>query len=80
VDFERQESTISFQADRLIAVVCTGPWSDRSDVPYMNLIVVELQRSFSAKGGPFFTFSLEFFASIMGTILTYFIVLVQIKD
>jgi len=60
--------------------ISTGPWNDTSIIPSLNLIVVELQRSFSARGGPFFTLNLEFFATMMGAVFTYFIILAQMKD
>jgi hypothetical protein len=49
-------------------------------VASLNLVVIELERCFLAKGGPFFIFKMDFFASIMGAVFTYFIILVQIKE
>jgi hypothetical protein len=58
--------------------ISTGPWSDLSVIPSLNLIVAELQRSFSARGGPFFNLNMELFLQILGAVFTYFIILVQI--
>lgn len=71
---------LKFQVVHLADTVSTGPWDDLGIASSLNLVVIELQRSFSAKGGPFFTFNFEFFAQIMGAVFTYFIILVQIKE
>jgi hypothetical protein len=69
-----------FQSGRLIEAMCEGPWPDASLLPGYNLMVIDTQRTFIVKGGPFFTLNLEYFVSLMGAVLTYFVVLVQFKD
>ncbi|KAF4525329.1 Odorant receptor 30 [Ephemera danica] len=69
------------QGEAITDAVCQGPWlhMKSSFVPGMNLVANNCSRSFVARGGPFFTLSLEFFASLVGAVLTYLIVLLQIK-
>jgi hypothetical protein len=45
----------------------------------LHSIALDCQRSFVARGGPFFTLSVEFFTSVVGAVLTYFVVMIQFK-
>ncbi|XP_059470471.1 uncharacterized protein LOC132193666 [Neocloeon triangulifer] len=45
----------------------------------LHSVALDCQRSFVARGGPFFTLSVEFFTSVAGAVLTYFVVLIQFK-
>ncbi|KAF4525332.1 Odorant receptor 26 [Ephemera danica] len=69
------------QADALVEATCRCPWLrvTPSLVPGLHLVALDCSRSFVARGGPFFTLSLEFFASVVGAVLTYLVVLLQIK-
>lgn len=49
-------------------------------VPCFNLVVVDAQKNFVVRGGAFFTLSMEYLMSLLGTVFTYFVVLVQIRD
>ncbi|XP_059478050.1 uncharacterized protein LOC132198192 [Neocloeon triangulifer] len=72
---------IKKQADAMGDVIFHGPWLrlEAHVVPVVHFLSLDCQRSFSAVGGPFFTLSLEFFATVVGAFFTYFIVAVQIK-
>lgn len=50
---------------------------DESILPGLNLVAQENQHRFVVRGGPFFVLGLEFFATIVGAVLTYLIVLLQ---
>jgi hypothetical protein len=76
----KNHSYKKLQSDKLMGVLSEGPWPDQSVLPGYNLIIADAQRSFTVKGGPFFILSLEYFASLMGTVLTYFLVMVQLKE
>lgn len=68
-----------FQGDALIHELCTGPWPGPESTVSLNLIVGNIQRNVSVRGGPFFTLNMEFFTSILGTVLAYFVVLIQFR-
>jgi hypothetical protein len=65
----------------LINKICDGsPWKDPKLVPCYNLVIVDAEKNLIVRGGAFFTLNMEYLASMLGTVLTYFIVLVQIRD
>ncbi|CAB3376462.1 Hypothetical predicted protein [Cloeon dipterum] len=72
---------IKLQRDALVDVVYHGPWLriEKKLIPVVHFLTLDCQRSFQVTGGPFFTLSLEFFASVVGVVFTYFIVAMQIK-
>jgi hypothetical protein len=45
----------------------------------LHSAALDCHNSFVAKCGHFFNLSFEFFASVFGTVLTYFVVLLQLK-
>jgi hypothetical protein len=69
------------QGEAVAEAICRGPWLETkpSLVPGLHLVALECSRCFVVRGGPFFTLSLEFFASVVGAILTYLVVLLQMK-
>ncbi|KAF4525330.1 Odorant receptor 28 [Ephemera danica] len=69
------------QGDAITATACQGPWLNMkpSLVPGIHLVALDCSRCFVLRGGPFFTLSLEFFASLVGAVFTYLVVLLQMK-
>ncbi|KAF4521012.1 Odorant receptor 33 [Ephemera danica] len=67
------------QGEGISEAVCRIPWLRTQPylVPGLQLLVQDCSRSFVVRIGPFFTLSMEFFSSLIGVVLTYFIVLVQ---
>jgi hypothetical protein len=63
----------------LTEAISTGPWPDQSVLLSLNLVAKENKR-FKVKGGPFFVLSFEVFITIMGAVLTYLVVLLQIPN
>ncbi|KAF4525331.1 Odorant receptor 27 [Ephemera danica] len=71
---------LRIKGEEITEAACRGPWMQMNSalVPGVHLIALDCSRSFVARGGPFFTLSLEFFASVMGAVLTYLVVLLQV--
>jgi hypothetical protein len=46
----------------------------------LHFAAIDCDRSLAVRGGPFFQLSMEFFMSLLGGVLTYFIVLVQFNE
>jgi hypothetical protein len=46
----------------------------------LHFASIDCERSLAVRGGPFFQLSMEFFMSLLGGVLTYFIVLVQFNE
>ncbi|KAF4525333.1 Odorant receptor 25 [Ephemera danica] len=69
------------QGEALAEMAFRGPWLHMKPalMPGVLLLALDCSRSFVARGGPFFTLSLEFFASVVGAVLTYLVVLLQMK-
>ncbi|CAB3373131.1 Hypothetical predicted protein [Cloeon dipterum] len=65
-------------ADKLCSRLANISLADQPLVSVHHILLVETQRSFAVRGGPFFKLSLEFFATIIGAVFTYFMVLIQI--
>ncbi|XP_059474613.1 uncharacterized protein LOC132196165 [Neocloeon triangulifer] len=79
--FCKSGQSVRDAAERLTDTICTGPRCNLRLAEGLNyLVALDLQRSFTVRGGPFFNVNLEFFASIIGVVFTYFVVLVQIKE
>ncbi|CAB3372203.1 Hypothetical predicted protein [Cloeon dipterum] len=48
--------------------------------PTLHLLAADVQKTFVVHGGPFFVLNLEFFATTMGAVLSYLIIMWQVKD
>ena len=74
-------SRLMLQGQELSEAACRAPWlrAHPALVPGLHLVALDCRRCFVVRGGPFFTLSLEFFASVVGAVITYLVVLLQIK-
>ena len=56
-------------------------WYNGSDEAktFIQIVCQQTQRSLSISGAKFFTVSLDLFASVLGAVLTYFMVLIQLN-
>ncbi|KAF4516860.1 Odorant receptor 22 [Ephemera danica] len=70
-----RDQTVKLQ-EAVYSMPCLG---SRRDTQYASLLICNAatERAMPLPGAPFFALSLEFFASILGVVFTYFIVLLQ---
>lgn len=56
-------------------------WYDGSEEAktFVQIVCQQCQKAMSISGAKFFTVSLDLFASVLGAVVTYFMVLVQLK-
>ncbi|KAF4523218.1 Odorant receptor co-receptor, partial [Ephemera danica] len=57
------------------------PWYDGSEEAktFVQIVCQQCQRPMSVSGAKFFTVSLDLFASVLGAVVTYFMVLIQLN-
>ncbi|KAF4516858.1 Odorant receptor 20 [Ephemera danica] len=73
---------IKNQISKLQGIAYSAPWHNtQHNTQHAALMICSAatERAMPLPGAPFFALSLEFFASILGAIFTYFIVLLQIN-
>ncbi|KAG8224783.1 Odorant receptor co-receptor [Ladona fulva] len=70
-----EESTSVMQA------AYESPWYDCTEEAkaFIQIVCQKSQRAMSISGAKFFTVSLDLFASVLGAVVTYFMVLIQLK-
>ncbi|XP_059471649.1 odorant receptor coreceptor-like [Neocloeon triangulifer] len=68
-------------AHRLGDAVFQGPWTDLSEEKLLcaQMLEARFSKTFVVHVGSFFELSMEFFGTIIGAVVTYFIVLAQMK-
>jgi 7tm Odorant receptor len=56
-------------------------WYDGSEEAktFVQIVCQQCQKALTISGAKFFTVSLDLFASVLGAVVTYFMVLVQLK-
>ncbi|CAB3373130.1 Hypothetical predicted protein [Cloeon dipterum] len=69
--------SIANEADELMSLLSSGTWSRQNMFPVCHVLLSTVKRNFTLCIGNFFTLNMEFFASVIGIVFTYFMILRQ---
>ncbi|CAB3373135.1 Hypothetical predicted protein [Cloeon dipterum] len=69
---------VQTESKQLRNLLSTKTWSNPVLVSTFHLMADDAQNNFLLRGGPFFTLNMEFLTSVVGLVVTYFIVLLQL--
>ncbi|KAI5695973.1 hypothetical protein M8J75_006295 [Diaphorina citri] len=69
------------QSSSVMEAAYSCSWYDGSEdaKTFVQIVSQQCQKSLSITGSKFFTVSLDLFASVLGAVVTYFMVLVQLQ-
>ncbi|CAB3373129.1 Hypothetical predicted protein [Cloeon dipterum] len=65
------------EAEKLMSQLSSGTWSRQNMFPVCHVLLSTVKRNFTLCIGNFFTLNMEFFASVIGIVFTYFMILRQ---
>ena len=73
--------SIDLQSSSVMEAAYSCHWYDGSEEAktFVQIVCQQTQKPLAISGAKFFTVSLDLFASVLGAVVTYFMVLVQLK-